>query len=1184
MSKRLPKNQTSEVTVDEGLPRQDFTALHSELLGYAGYARRGLPSVPARELSEEAVRRSALSEPLLVAAAPAAVSELGLVLPPEPLTPERIASQLGPSYEVRTYDAASQVEGPHWTLHQWGLYWEARRPLNKDAFIMPPPRLAPRLPPVEDEADSAAVTRRRTADSDITGQALKGITYECKKRLLEVQQLSVAGTPLEAFIQPPTAVRAADLLSHVFLAPHCEGVVRVDLKAGDTLVIPPGWIHAAASTGPSVMVAGNFLLRDSLAVHLEAWRLEEHLGLHPRARYPLFKQLMWYTAAHYAHSLQTIAGLSKQALEEGVAAKLQTWAEAAAGEATPVAGLKSAGLAGDSDSVLGTSKAGTTTQKRAGGPAPTSTMRNDACNQPVAQPQPGVSAGNRSIVFQRKPQGNRMPAVNSQPALGQAVAATPSVAGLVLAKGELKLTGAKRRRVARDDDSFIASDESGRGAAAEEQDWEPNHGGSSSTEGLHGDAELEGDDDVLSGSAAGAVAMKAREVSPLLAGSLGQRRPLQRLRKAGQGPSPGPSLREPQHQLGQQEEGQRGTVKKATRFRGNVPPRLAAMLQSLSPGNSPPHGTGGSAANHHTHPHSQQQYQQELQQNAYADTATTASALKPIRLKVKLRPEAQPATSGGLASGSAGARTPGSVPAIQRQASPRKLVLKITKAGGAPRSPGSATPGTVAKVQQCQNQAAAVNGHCHAHSPAAQGGGHGMSPTRPSGAAGPALPLQPQQPRLQLASLQQAAIPQVDGAMDDDGDVDSTVAVCAATLSESDQQLVQQQQQQEDDWHEEVMHIAPLGVGQEQRPGGLGQAGVPVGLEPLMPGTATVPSPVSPGHSQQSGARAPRQRQGLLATAEPGGDAEMLDAAPREQGEQAPHREALSQGPAATAPRDTAVLDEFARMYAELEQQHAQGPADEAQPVQPAESGGSVGYDGPSYGAGLASRRPQAPQQQQRLARSAGAVAAPLPSPQQQQQQQQAHQHHSHHQQQQQQQRRQQPVLGGGQQAGVSAVEAEGVAALLSVLKKWVAAHNALNDVPLSIKDPKEVLAALEVGMQALGLPLAPPPPVDLDSVPLERFRPRRPVGPAGTCPTLGVSRRPLSMQTASDLEAALEAGEEAADSVGGDLNVVVEESSGPGVRLEVAGAKQPARAQLAGRGGKKLTVKKSLMKKLHIK
>lgn len=85
--------------------------------------------------------------------------------------------------------------------------------------------------------------------------------------------------------------------------------------------------------------------------------------MHPRARYPLFKQLMWYTAAHYTRSLQQLAGLSQQALQERVLAKLQEWAaEDAAGTAeVPAAGQ--AGVGGtDSDSVMGTSKAGTTTQ------------------------------------------------------------------------------------------------------------------------------------------------------------------------------------------------------------------------------------------------------------------------------------------------------------------------------------------------------------------------------------------------------------------------------------------------------------------------------------------------------------------------------------------------------------------------------------------------------------------------------------------------------------------------------------------------------------------------------------------------------------------------------------------------------------------------------------------------------
>lgn len=89
--------------------------------------------------------------------------------------------------------------------------------------------------------------------------------------------------------------------------------------------------------------------------------------MHPRARFPLFKQLMWYTAAHYARALQQLAGLSDPVLQERAAAKQGEWvdAEAAAAEAAAAAAELGSGRA-DSDSVMGTSKAGTTTQVRCG--------------------------------------------------------------------------------------------------------------------------------------------------------------------------------------------------------------------------------------------------------------------------------------------------------------------------------------------------------------------------------------------------------------------------------------------------------------------------------------------------------------------------------------------------------------------------------------------------------------------------------------------------------------------------------------------------------------------------------------------------------------------------------------------------------------------------------------------------
>lgn len=112
-------------------------------------------------------------------------------------------------------DVQTQGEGPHWTLHQWTLYWDARRSATRDpaahalgaapgtaanagagdasAQAAATPR---RAAPAEDEADSAAVRRKRSAEEEAAAQQLKGISAESKKRLLEVA-LPLAGTALE---------------------------------------------------------------------------------------------------------------------------------------------------------------------------------------------------------------------------------------------------------------------------------------------------------------------------------------------------------------------------------------------------------------------------------------------------------------------------------------------------------------------------------------------------------------------------------------------------------------------------------------------------------------------------------------------------------------------------------------------------------------------------------------------------------------------------------------------------------------------------------------------------------------------------------------------------------------------------------------------------------------------------
>lgn len=110
---RTPQPPPRRRRAADGAAGADFRALHAELLGFAGYARKPVCALAAAQLTEEAVQRSALGEPLLVPAAPGAAAELGLGLPAEPLTPDRVATHLGPNYEARAAGGGCCAGGGH---------------------------------------------------------------------------------------------------------------------------------------------------------------------------------------------------------------------------------------------------------------------------------------------------------------------------------------------------------------------------------------------------------------------------------------------------------------------------------------------------------------------------------------------------------------------------------------------------------------------------------------------------------------------------------------------------------------------------------------------------------------------------------------------------------------------------------------------------------------------------------------------------------------------------------------------------------------------------------------------------------------------------------------------------------------------------------------------------------------
>lgn len=84
-----------------------------------------------------------------------------------------------------------------------------------------------------------------------------------------------------------------------FLPHITKECYRVDLNAGDTMLIPSGWIHSVWTPETSLVIGGNFLTRLSFKNQFRIVDIEKNNNTPQKFRYPHFQRIMWYTAIKY---------------------------------------------------------------------------------------------------------------------------------------------------------------------------------------------------------------------------------------------------------------------------------------------------------------------------------------------------------------------------------------------------------------------------------------------------------------------------------------------------------------------------------------------------------------------------------------------------------------------------------------------------------------------------------------------------------------------------------------------------------------------------------------------------------------------------------------------------------------------------------------------------------------------
>jgi F-box/leucine-rich repeat protein 10/11 len=247
--------------------------------------------------------------------------KLDMVMP-EGLTVRQVANMVGPDYGLDVIDVKTQNSATKMNLGKWADYYEEdtddkpiRNVISLEVSQTTLGRLLRRPKVVRDidlqdevwpqeETDKGKFPRVQfyclmsVADSytdfhiDFGGSSVYYHILKGKKTFFFIPPKPKHLKAYEEWNDSPQQ-------NFTFLPHTTKECYRVDLHAGDTMLIPSGWIHAVWTPETSLVIGGNFLTRMSFKNQFKIVEIEKNNGTPQKFRYPHFQKIMWYTAIKY---------------------------------------------------------------------------------------------------------------------------------------------------------------------------------------------------------------------------------------------------------------------------------------------------------------------------------------------------------------------------------------------------------------------------------------------------------------------------------------------------------------------------------------------------------------------------------------------------------------------------------------------------------------------------------------------------------------------------------------------------------------------------------------------------------------------------------------------------------------------------------------------------------------------
>jgi hypothetical protein len=284
-----------------------------------------LPVVQLRgyELTSDYLIKNGFDRPILVHCK----DGLDLRVPHDSFSVQDVEDHVGSLKEVDIIDVEQQEEG-HMLMREWTEYFTSicrPRILNVVSLEFTGTKLADLVDPPRIVHDLSWVSNHWP--TDIPPEDMQFVRPEVQRYCLMSTKdsytdfhIDFGGTSVwyhilrgeKIFFLIPPTTRNLLLYERWLVSPNkletlfaklVDVCYRCEIKAGETVFLPSGWIHAVITPMDSLVFGGNFLHSLSIPLQLKIYEMEKRTHTPDRYLFPNFETLHWFVLKHMRETL-----------------------------------------------------------------------------------------------------------------------------------------------------------------------------------------------------------------------------------------------------------------------------------------------------------------------------------------------------------------------------------------------------------------------------------------------------------------------------------------------------------------------------------------------------------------------------------------------------------------------------------------------------------------------------------------------------------------------------------------------------------------------------------------------------------------------------------------------------------------------------------------------------------------